>query len=46
MVIIEIGSGRIANPRASINKIVTIYPKDDIDRILAKTNPKDILYQK
>ena len=46
MIVIEIGSGLIVNSRANINRVITIYPKDDIDRILSKMNPADILYKK
>lgn len=46
MVVIEIGSGLTTNPNANINKIVTIYPKDDIDNYLSKLERKHILFIK
>ena len=46
MIIIEIGSGLTINPKANVNKIVTIYPKDDIDNYLSKISKKDVLFIK
>ena len=46
MVVIETGSGLVENPEADINKIVTIYPKSDIDELLNKISQKDILFRK
>lgn len=43
LVVIETGSGLVDNPKADINKIVTIYPKSDIDDLLQKMSQKDIL---
>ena len=44
--IIEIGSGLHANIDANINKVVTIYPKSNIDIMLKGLNPKDKLFVK
>ena len=46
MIVIELGGELVNRLHANINKIVTIYPKDGIDRILSKAKPTDILYQK
>ena len=46
MVVIEIGAELIGHLHAGINKVVTIYPKTNIQKILERTNPKDILYRK
>lgn len=43
LVVIETGSGLVDNPKADINKIVTIYSKSDIDDLLQKMSQKDIL---
>ena len=46
MVIIEVGSGLSNDPKANINKLITIYPKDDIDKAIENTDAKDVLYKK
>ena len=46
MIVIETNSGLIVNNNANINKIVTIYPKSDIDNYLSKLKNKDILFIK
>ena len=46
MVIIELNSGLIVNKNANINKIVTMYPKSNLDEYLNKLDEKDILYKK
>ena len=46
MVVIETGAGLVDDRKACINKIVTIYPKSDIDEFLMKFNIKDILFIK
>lgn len=46
MIVIEIGAGLVANKNANINKIVTMYPKSDIDNLLKKLDEKDILFKK
>lgn len=46
LVIIEIGAPLINNANASINKIVTIYPKKDLDKFLKKLEENEILYKK
>ena len=46
MVIIELNSSLIVNKNANINKIVTIYPKSNLDEYLDKLDEKDILYKK
>ena len=44
--IIEIGSGLHVNIKANINKIVTIYPKSNVDIMLKGLDPNDILFVK
>jgi hypothetical protein len=44
--IIEVGSGLYANFEANINKIVTIYPKSNVDIMLNGLDSKDVLYIK
>lgn len=44
MVIIEIGAGLISNSDANINKMLTMYPKDKIDKYLSSNKVKKILY--
>ena len=46
MIVVEIGAGLVTNKNANINKIVTMYPKSDIDNLLNNLNEKDILYKK
>ena len=46
MVIIEVGAGLGSNPSANINKLITIYPKDDIDKTIKNTEAKNVLYVK
>ena len=46
MVIIELNSGLIVNKNANINKIVTIYPKSNLEEYLEKIQEKEILYKK
>ncbi len=46
MVIIELNSGLIINKKANINKIVTIYPKSNLEKYLEKLDEKEILYKK
>ena len=46
MVVIEVGAGLVNDKNANINKIVTIYPKDNLDKLIDKTNKKDILFIK
>ena len=45
MVIIEVGAGLDKNINANINKLVTLFPKRDIDKSLEHKDPKDILYK-
>ena len=45
MVIIEVGAGLDKNINANINKLVTMFPKRDIDKSLEHKDPKDILYK-
>ena len=45
MVVVEIGSGLIKNKKANINKVVTIYPKSNLEDYLEKMNSTDILYK-
>ena len=46
MVVIETGSELINKQNANVNKIVTMYPKSDIDNYLEGFKEKDILYIK
>lgn len=46
MVVVEIGSGLINNKHANINKIVTMYPKSNLEEYLEKMDQSDILYKK
>ena len=46
MIVIELKSGLIHNKNANINKIVTIYPKSNLDEYLEKMEEKVILYKK
>ena len=45
MIIIEVGAGLDKNINANINKLVTMFPKRDIDKSLEHKDPKDILYR-
>ena len=45
MVVVEIGSGLIKNKKANINKVVTMYPKSNLEDYLEKMNSTDILYK-
>ena len=45
MIIIEVGSGNVADKEANINKLITMFPKRDIDKSLEHKDPKDILYR-
>ncbi len=44
MMIIEIGAGTIEDQDANINKIVTMYPKSDVEKIVGKLEPNELLY--
>ena len=46
MVIIELNSGLILNKNANVNKIVTIYPKSNLNDYLEKLDEKEVLYKK
>ena len=46
MVIIEVGSGLFNNSNANINKIVTIYPKSELDKYLDNLDNDNILFRK
>ena len=46
MVVIEIGASLVSNQKANINKIVTIYPKSDLDEYIKKIGNNRILYIK
>ena len=43
-VIIEINSGLVEDKKANINKLVTMFPKRDIEKTIRGRNPKDVLY--
>ncbi len=44
MMIIEVGSGLMDDENANINKIVTMYPKSNIEKIINKLEPNELLY--
>ena len=46
MIVIEIHSSLVTNLNANINKIVTLYPKDDIAGLIKKTASSNLLYKK
>ena len=46
MIVVEINATLRNDNQASINKIVTIYPKDDIQGLIEKTPEKQLLYKK
>ena len=46
MIVIEINATLRKDNKASVNKIVTIYPKDDIQGLIEKTPEKQLLYKK
>ncbi len=46
MIVIEKGAELINKQNANINKIITIYPKSDVDDYLERLNECDILYIK
>ena len=46
MVVIETESGLIENKTASVSKIVTIYPRGNIDKYLEKIDQRLLLYMK
>ena len=46
LIVIEVGAGILGDVDANINKIITIYPKDDIDGLIEKLDKKYLLYKK
>ena len=44
MVVIQIGSDLINKKNAKINKMITMYPKRDIDKSIQKMDSSDLLY--
>ena len=46
MIVIEIHSSLVTDLNANINKIVTLYPKDDIAGLIKKTASSNLLYKK
>ena len=46
MMVIETDSNLIENKTASISKVVTIYPRGDIDKYLEKIDQRLLLYMK
>ena len=46
MVIIEVGAGLDKNINANINKLVTMFPKGDIERTIKNMDIKNLLYLK
>lgn len=46
MIVIQLESGLIDNKNAKINKIITIYPKSNLEDYLNKMDENDILYKK
>ena len=46
IIVVEKGAGLAINKNANINKIVTIYPKSDLDKMIEKTEENNVLYKK
>ena len=46
MIVIEIGGGLFSNSDANINKIVTIYPRNNVDSMLENLTNKKLYYKK
>ena len=46
MIVVEINAVLRKDSKANVNKIVTIYPKDDIQGLMAKTPKSQLLYKK
>lgn len=44
MAVVEVGVGLIDNEDAKINKLVSLYPKSDIDKVVNKLQPNELLY--
>ena len=44
MAIVEVGVGLIDDEEANINKLVSLYPKSDIEKIVEKLKPNELLY--
>ena len=44
MAIIEVGTGLIEDDDANINKLITMYPKRDVDVLIDTIDPKRLLY--
>lgn len=44
MAVVEIGVGLIEDEKANINKLVTMYPKSNIEKIINKLEPSELLY--
>ena len=45
-IVIEINAGLVGNTNANINKLVTMFPMSDIQRIINSMNKKNVLYIK
>ena len=46
MVIIEVGAGLDRNINANVNKLITMFPKGDIERTIKNMDVKNLLYLK
>ena len=44
MAVVEIGADLIKKKNAKINKLVTMYPKSNIEKIIDKLEPNELLY--
>ena len=44
MVVIEVGVGLIKDNDANINKLITMYPYSEIEKVINKLNSKELLY--
>ena len=44
MAVVEIGASLIEDEKANINKLVTMYPKSNIDKLVGLIDPKRLLY--
>ena len=46
MTIIETSTGIIQNPKVKVNKIITIYPKREIEKLIQSLKPDKVIYIK
>ena len=46
MIIIEVGASLVEDPNANINKFVTMYPRSNLNKVIAHMDSSNILYRK